>query len=599
MTRRDTEKNAYDILSGQYSRRDLVKRAALLGISAPVVASLLAACEDDDDSDVSADDVEEDDADEPAGDTEDEADDDVEDEDENDEDDDAAAEEPEGDRQGGTITFVYSPTIIDLDVHGDNVGTTNEVSHYYYETLFDRDENQEVHGHLATDAELSDDGLVHTLTLQEGVTFHDGNEFNAEVVVWNINRKMDNELPLWDLFPLDNIEAVDDMTVDITLTRPSPGLYGLLASRVWSMYNPTWVDEVGEDALSEDANGTGPFRLVEYVPNEIMRLERNEDYWQEGLPYLDEVIFRVVPDINTRATMIESGEADVALALSMQDIQRFSEAEDGPKVVLGTPSLQYYITINTQLAPLDDVSVRQALNHAVDKEGIIQTVFLGEYAEVATAVYLPRVIDGYSDAGAYEYDPDRARELLEETGWVENGDGIREKDGEQLTINLLTRRGHTTGDIEIAELVEAMLGEVGVNCEVEIQESATFRDAATVPVEDADYNLLNLSVRTVTNDAEYTMLTFYSCDSAAPRYYNRAYFCDEQVDEWIDESFQAPTLEERNEFYVDIIQRVRDLAPIIMLFDSIESVAVNPNLEGIYYDPAHVNWPAKYAWLSE
>jgi peptide/nickel transport system substrate-binding protein len=589
------------VRSGQISRRDLLKRVGLLGISVPVAASLLAACGDDDD----------DDDDEPAqpgttpapADDDDDDDDDADvetpepdDDDDEDDDDDTAA--PDDDRRGGSITIVYSPTIIELDVHARNVGTLNEVSHYYYEPLVDRDENLEIHGLLAREMQVSDDGLTHTFLLQENVTFHDGAPFNADVVVWNVNRKIDNQLVLYDLLPLDEVRAVDEYTVELVLTRPSPGIYGLLATRPWSMYNPEWVDSVPIETLSEEVNGTGPFRMVEYVPNEIMRLERNDDYWQDGLPYLDEVVFRVVPDINTRATMLETGEAQIALALTMQDIDRFAQTPGGPKVLEGEGSLQYYIPMNMVRFPTDELEVRQAINHAIDKEGIIQSVFLGRYATVATAVYLPPIMEGHSEAGVYEYDPDLARQMLEDAGWALNGDGIREKDGEPLSVVFLTRRGQVTGDFEIAELIQAMLLEVGVDCQVELQESATFLDAATVPSDEATYNLLNLTVRTVTLDAEYTMLTFYSCDSRAPRYFNRAYLCDEQVDEWIEQSFAAPTLEERNEIYVDIIRRVHELAPVIQLFDSIETVAVAENLEGVYYDPAHVNWPAKYAWLS-
>jgi peptide/nickel transport system substrate-binding protein len=595
------------VRSGQISRRDLLKRVGLLGISVPVAASLLAACGDDDDDDddvpaqpgttpAPADDDDDDDDDTDVETPEPDDDDDDDDEDDDDDDDDTAA--PDDDRRGGSITIVYSPTIIELDVHARNVGTLNEVSHYYYEPLVDRDENLEIHGLLAREMQVSDDGLTHTFLLQENVTFHDGAPFNADVVVWNVNRKIDNQLVLYDLLPLDEVRAVDEYTVEIVLTRPSPGVYGLLATRPWSMYNPEWVDSVPIETLSEEVNGTGPFRMVEYVPNEIMRLERNDDYWQEGLPYLDEVVFRVVPDINTRATMLETGEAQIALALTMQDIDRFAQTPGGPKVLEGEGSLQYYIPMNMVRFPTDELEVRQAINHAIDKEGIIQSVFLGRYATVATAVYLPPIMEGHSEAGVYEYDPDLARQMLEDAGWVENGDGIREKDGEPLSVVFLTRRGQVTGDFEIAELIQAMLLEVGVDCQVELQESATFLDAATVPSDEATYNLLNLTVRTVTLDAEYTMLTFYSCDSRAPRYFNRAYLCDEQVDEWIEQSFAAPTLEERNAIYVDIIRRVHELAPIIQLFDSIETVAVAENLEGVYYDPAHVNWPAKYAWLS-
>lgn len=500
---------------------------------------------------------------------------------------------------GGTLTIAYVALGTDIDVNSRNLSTLNEVAQYFYETLFDRNGEGEIVNLLAKEVDISEDGLVHTWTLQPNVQFHDGSEFNAEVVKWNLDRKIEKQQPLWDLIPFDKIEVVDPMTVRVTLTRPDPGMYGVLAAKTFSMYNPNFVEEVGDDGLKNQASGTGPFMVDEYIPNEVLRLKKNPNYWQPGLPHLDEVVFRVVPDRNARATMLEAGDADMAMDLSIQDTERFKTNSD-LKVLEQLGSKQYYITMNNRKAPLDDVRVRQAINYAVDKQGIIDAVFLGEYATIARAVYLNPAVDGYVEAGVYEYNPDRARELLEEAGWVDgDGDGLREKDGANLALTIHTRKGSSTGDIEIAELVQGMLKEVGINLEVIVLDSAAFVSAVTKPPEEADYDLVNLTVGTFTGDAKYIMLTFYACDSAAPRYYNRAYFCDEEVDQMIAESETIPTLEGRNEIYAEIVERVFEQAPILQLFDAVETVAMQNYVEGVYLEPAGTNWPAKYAWLNK
>jgi peptide/nickel transport system substrate-binding protein len=439
--------------------------------------------------------------------------------------------------------------------------------------------------------------LFHTWSLQPDVTFHDGSEFNADVVKWNLERKIELKKPLWDLIPFESIEVVDPLTVQVTLTRPSLGMYGILATKTWSMYSPAFVEEVGEEGIKSQAIGTGPFIVEEFIPNEVLRLAKNPNYWQEGLPYLDGVVFQVVPDINTRATMLEAGDIDIAFDISIQDKERLKNNSD---LVIQDElgSQQLYITMNNAKAPLNDVKVRQAINYAVDKEGIIRAVFLGAYAQPAKAVYLMPTINGYSDAGMYEYDPEQAANLLDEAGWVDsNGDGIREKDGEDLILKMYTRRGGSAGDIEIVELVQGMLKEVGIGMDINVLDSAAFISTVTKPSAEADYDMVNLSVGVFTGDAEYIMLTFYACDSAAPRYYNRAYFCDPEVDALIQQSLTIANLEERNAIYAQINKMVVDQAPILQLFDVIVSIAMRSDVKGVYFEPAGNNFPAKYAWL--
>ncbi|MBI1296497.1 hypothetical protein GC175_16200 [bacterium] len=503
----------------------------------------------------------------------------------------------EGPKYGGTLRVAYVSTRTDIDVQSANQSALNEVAAYFYETLFDRMEDGSVVGLLVKEWDISDDGLVHTWTLQEGVTFHDGSEFNADVVKWNLERKIELKKPLWDLIPFESIEVVDPLTVQVTLTRPSLGVYGILATKTFSMYSPSFVESVGEEGILSQASGTGPFMVEEFIPNEVLRLVKNPNYWQEGLPYLDEVVFQVIPDINTRATMLEAGDVDIAMDISIQDKERLKGNSD-LNIVDRLGSQQLYITMNNLKAPLDDVRVRQAINHAVDKEGIIRAVFLGAYAQVANAVYLMPSINGYSEAGNYAYDPEKANALLDEAGWTErNADGIRVKDGEPMVLKIYTRRGSQAGDIEIVELTQGMLKEVGVALDVQVLDSAAFVSTVTKVPEEADYHMANLSVGVFTGDAEYIMLTFYACDSAAPRYYNRAYFCDPEVDTLIQESLTITDLDARNAIYAEINKMVVDQAPILQLFDVILTISMSDDVKGVYFEPAGNNWPGKYSWL--
>ena len=496
---------------------------------------------------------------------------------------------------GGTLTIAFVPLRTHIDVNAVNTSTVNELAHYFYETLYDREESGKVKGLLVKEDQVSADGLTWTFKLQPGVRFHDGTPFNAAAVKWNLERKIQKKQPLWDFLPFKTIEAIDDLTVRATLTRTAANLRAILVTKTFSMYSPAFVQQVGDNAMLTRASGTGPYTVSEFRSNENVALRKNPNYWQKGLPYFDQVIYRVVPDNNARAAGLEAGDVDMAVGLSVPDSERL-KTKRGFKVQEALGSQQYYIAINTRRPPLNDVRVRQALNHAVDKEGIIKTVLLGN-AKVATAVYINPTVDGYVRAGTYPYDPEKAKKLLEEAGWAAGPGGVRQREGRPLTLDFLTRKGGSPGDFEIAELVQGMLKAVGVDVRLQVLESATFLQRVTVPPERSTYDLVNLAVGTFTGDAEYTMLTFYHTNSAAPRYFNRAYYSNPLVDSLIEESMKPASTTGRNKiYYAQIIKQVFSDAPIIMLFDVTQSLAMKETIRGVYLEPASNVWAAKYAW---
>ncbi len=502
-------------------------------------------------------------------------------------------------KYGGTLT-VAVPEILHLHVNSVNQIGINEISQLFYETLFDRNADNEIVPLLVKEVDISEDGLVHTWTLQEGVTFHDGTEFNADVVKWNLDHKIETQGPLYDFIPFESIEVVDPLTVQVTLTEPYVPMYNLLAIKTFSMYSPALYEEIGDEGLKSQAIGTGPFMIDQYTPNEVLVLKKYPDYWQDGLPYLDEVVFQVSRDANTRSASLEAGDIDVAAFLSIQDIDRLKSNPD--MTVLDEPSTRhYYMSINTQNPPLDDVRVRQAMNYAIDREGIAQLVFLG-YATPAEAVIVNQQVAGFtSPGGPVPYDVDMANQLLDEAGWTDsNGDGTRDKDGKELVLALRTRKDAVAGDIATVELVQGMLAEVGIGVEVEIIDTASFFAQLNQPIETTPYyDLINATWGTFTGDAEYVLRTYYACTAWAPVYYNYSRYCNEEVDAKINEANAAPTQAERDAIYAEVIQMARDDAPTLMLVDGASTIAARNYVKGLYLDPAQTIWPVKYAWLDK
>jgi ABC-type transport system substrate-binding protein len=504
----------------------------------------------------------------------------------------AAAAKPAG-VPGGKLTVAYVPAATHIDVNSVNISTVNEVAHYFYETLFDRGADGKLQPLLVDQEQVAQDGLTVTWKLRSDVKFHDGTPFNAAAVKWNLERKLNKKQPLADLLPIKTIETPDEGTVKLSLSRPSAGMNNYLSTKTFSMYSPTHAEKVGDDGLKSTAVGTGAYTLVELKPNEAVLLKKNPDYWQKGLPYLDEVTFRMVPNISTRAALLESGEVDMALGIALPDVGRLKSAR-GLKAVEGLGSQQYGLTMNNKREPFTDVKVRQAVNYAVDKEGIIKTVMLGN-AKAATGVYLNPNINGYVNAGSYPYDQAKAKALLDEAGWKVGANGIREKNGKPLAFTLMTRRGANPGDYEMAELVQAMLKAVGMDLNLEVVESAIYLTRLNKPGE-ADYDMTSSTFGVFPGDAEYVMETVYRSDAVPPRYYNYAWYSNPQVDKLVEDARSSVTLADRNKLYEQAAKIVVEDAGFVLLFDVQQVSIMKEDVQGVYLEPCGNNFPGKYAW---
>ncbi|MCV2491079.1 ABC transporter substrate-binding protein [Geodermatophilus sp. YIM 151500] len=334
-------------------------------------------------------------------------------------------------------------------------GETFRVARQMYEGLLTSEPGStELVPELATDYEVSEDGLEYTFSLQEGVTFHDGTEFNAEAVCFNFDRWHNFEglaqspsasyyyqAVFGGFANSDNpgiyegCEATDELTAVITLSSVTSKFPAALALPSFSMQSPEALQQYDADNLQgneedlsyseyalEHPTGTGPFRFESWDRgNGEVTIVRNEDYWGEPAQ-LDEIIFRTISDGNTRRQELEAGSIDGYDFVAPADYQRLEDA--GFQVLVRDPFNILYLAINHGQVPgsqanplLQDPRVRQAIAHAVDRETIVNSL-LPEGAEVATQ-FLPPTVDGWADdVTTYDYDPARARQLLTEANAV-------------------------------------------------------------------------------------------------------------------------------------------------------------------------------------
>lgn len=507
-----------------------------------------------------------------------------------------AEDEPQ---KGGTLRVALND-LVHLDPN--SVAADTEVYSLVYETLFELDENWQPTGVLVKDYEISDDGLIHTWHLQEGVTFSDGTPFNAEVVKWNLERKISLNLPFSENIPIDKIEAIDETTVKMTLKTHYLPLYYYLSSQSFSMYNPAFVEANDLETLKSEVSGTGPFVIDEYRPNDYVKMSPRPNYWNEENRYLDGVEFFIVSDANTRLFMLESGEVDLIKDLSLYDIDYLNNLGDENIVTEVEPSSRsYQVTMHNQRPPLDNKEVRQAFNYAIDKDGMNQSIFDGLFELERDLNTVSKYVGGYYPMEPYTYNPEKAKELLEANGLVDtNGDGYREWEGKEKEFILVTRKGQRPGDIEIAEQVQALLGEVGIKVRIDVMDSATYFTYLNQPMDTAPYyDLSNQSPSNYTGDKEYAAASFFLCDSWPGTLFNYSHYCNKEFDQLYEEAKKVTTIEERNKIYEKATEIAWDDAPSIFLFDGINTAGHTAKLHGIYSDGAHMNWQLKYAWFSE
>lgn len=330
-------------------------------------------------------------------------------------------------------------------------------------------------GDLAESWEVSDDGMTYTFTLRDGVTWHDGEPFNADDVVYTINDVwMNPDVPFYlaNNFRLIKMAAkVDDLTVEVTLSQPQPSLPVLLG------YNAMILPEhlLGDLSAQEMVNpseflqnpiGTGPFEFAGYSPGSYVQLNANEDYFA-GAPYLDAMTFRVVPDANAQLSMLQSGEIDLVVIEPFQ----LESVEGNPAIqIQSVPITRHeFIALNNGVGALSDPAVRRALTMGLDREQLLQAVFAGR-GQVATGPFPPTMSWAHDDKiEPLPFDPDAAAALLDEAGWVMGDDSIRIKDGERLSFAMLYDPSNPTR-ARTALVAQQQWGQLGVEVDFETSE---------------------------------------------------------------------------------------------------------------------------------
>ncbi len=455
----------------------------------------------------------------------------------------------------------------------DNVSLTAAKS--FYEGLYGFDRNMKVRPVLAESAEPSADGLVYTVKLRRGVMFHDGTEFKADAVKANFDRVLnpENHLKRFGLYSnVAKVDVVDDYTVKFTLKKPFSAFINQLAHPSGAMICPSALKTLSNKELAFKACGTGPFTMDKYSPVDGLRVVKNPNYWQKGLPKVDAIMWKPVVENSTRVAMLKTGEAQFAFPLPPEQAAQLKS--EGDLVVVDSPSIILrYVSINQSKKPFDNLKVREALNYAVNKNAFIKVAFNG-FGDPADGV-APKDVAYSVQTGPWPYDPKKACELLKEAGYP-NG----------FETTLLSGYNDSTS-IKAIQFLQQQLAQVGIKAKVqalEVGQRTAMIDNAKGPA-GSKHQLYYIGWSSSTGEIDWAIRPLLATESFTPNNSNDAYYSNKNVDQWLQDALGTTDDAKKAEIYARIQKQIWADAPWIFLGTQRNISGSAKNLSGLYVMP--------------
>lgn len=464
-------------------------------------------------------------------------------------------------------------TFTSLDPYDANDSLSQTVAKSFYQGLFGFDKEMKLVNVLADSYDVSPDGLTYTVKLHPGVKFHDGTPFNAAAVKVNLDRASnpDNRLKRYNLFKMiEKTEAVDDLTVKITLKTPFSAFVNNLAHPAAVMISPAALKQYGKD-IGFHPVGTGPYRFVTWNQTDFVKVEKFNGYWKAGLPKLDSITWRPVVDNNTRAALLQTGEAQFAYPIPFEQA-KVLEKNDKLALVASPSILHRYISMNVTQKPFDNPKVREALNYAINKEALIKVAFSG-YATPAEGP-LPSSIDYSVKYHPWPYDPAKARELLKEAGYPDG-----------FTTTLWSSHNHSTAQ-KVLQFTQQQLAQVGVKVQVTAMDAG--QRAAEVEgkgVKETGVRLFYTGWSASTGEADWALSPLFATASWPPAQFNTAFYSNPQVDADLANALKTTDRTEKQKLYKDAQDKIWADAPWIFLATERLVSANSKKLTGFYVMP--------------
>jgi peptide/nickel transport system substrate-binding protein len=491
---------------------------------------------------------------------------------------------PEVSKVGGTLNLVAVGDPDTLDLQQTSQVASGNITGQIYEKLVYLDLDKTYKGLLAESWTVSPDNKVITFKLRQGIVFSDGSPFNAEAVKFTYERlqRVGSKASIYTAFQnVEKMEAPDDYTFIVRLKEPAaPFLHDLVANAA-GILSPSAV-KAANDKIDRVAVGTGAYKLKEWKVGQEIILERNPTHKEfrayldnKGAPYIQEKRYKIVPEAATQLVALEAGELD-AIALRPQDIAKY-EKDARFKIYDSYATGNVYLAFDAAKPPFDNPKLRQALAYPVNKDEIVQVVLEGKTGRRACCP-IAESIQGYDPKlKEYElnYNPAKAKQLLDELGYKPGADGMRQTpDGKSFAPAIYTTTSETFG--KVATLLQAQYKAVGINMQVKPMESAALLALTPTKQHDLFLNSYNWN--------EPDMFTvFLSCDRLQSG--NRAQYCNQDLEKMIVAGRAELDQIKRMKIYFDAQKFVMEQAVWQPLYNAINKVAVSTKIKDVKQGP--------------
>jgi peptide/nickel transport system substrate-binding protein len=490
-------------------------------------------------------------------------------------------------RPGGTLTIGLSAGFDPLDPATTSSTLARLVMKFIYDTLLYRDpKTGRIVPGLANSYSVTKDGKIITLRLRRNVLFHDGTRFNAQSVVFSLNRILDPKTRSPHrssiVGPVRRIRALNQYTIRIVMNYPFSPFLDTLTQVGFAPVSPTAVRASGSN-FSVRPVGTGPFMVQSVTPGDQVTMVRNSRYnWaprffrRNGQAYLGRVVVRVIPEDATRMALGRSGAIDLIYAPIFSQLPSFSnnpQFKVRPAPRSGVPRSFIF---NTSRWPFNDARVRQAVAHAINKRQILQAAYGGN-GSVASNILSPGLF-GFSTAAAKlvpAYNPARARQLLAQAGWSRGNDGILVKDGQKFSITYGTSTPGTSFQIT-SQIVQSNLKEIGIETDIQPEAVAAYLQ----DIRAGKWHFADFLFAASDPDVLYTILHSSSINAA----WNTARYQNARLDRLLLQARQALAPGRRIALYAQIQELVMRQLPYVPYYNITQPFILNSRVRGLTID---------------
>jgi peptide/nickel transport system substrate-binding protein len=448
----------------------------------------------------------------------------------------------------------------ELDPNLSSAYVDRQVMASLYDKLVDIDENGEIVPMLAKSYDVSDDGKVYTFHLRDGIKFHDGTEFNAEAVKYNLERYQEEDsVRSTEVEPIESVEAVDEYTVRVTLSEPFAPFLAVLTDRAGIMASPKAIEE-NNGRISKDPVGTGPFKFVERVRGDHITVEKNPDYWREGLPKIDKIEYRGIDDENVQYQNLQSGELDIIDSIPLVEFKELQETGDYNVSI--EPGLGYQgVFLNVTQPPFDNKQLRQAVYRLVDRDAIVKAVLRGVGGEAGNSPFSEQSWAYSEESDSYpERSVEEAKALLEEAG---------KPDGFSFTL----KTDPSPINQQIGQVIQNNLKPAGIDVKLEQEEFGTLLDDST----NGNFQALFLGWSgRIDPDLNIYDFTVTNGD------FNDSGYSNPEVDKLLNEARITSDRDRRKELYGQVMEILHEDVPYVYLYHNNQTTdfAMQPTVQG-------------------